>query len=233
MLACESLKLQQGDFTLEADLRFRKGAITALIGPSGAGKSTLLAALAGFLHPSSGLIKYDDVDLVPLAPGQRPISVLFQDNNLFPHLTISQNVGLGLRPTLCLSADEFAKVEEFLDHVGLADMGNRKPAELSGGQQSRAALARVLLADRSVILLDEPFAALGPGLKIEMLDLMRDVFGGGGKTIVMVTHDPTDAQRVADETAFVSEGHVQAPVSTRQLFETPPPELATYLGQVS
>ncbi len=229
MLTCENLTLTQGDFQLSADLSFRPGGITALIGPSGAGKSTLLSALAGFLTPSSGKVSYDGQDLTGTAPGARPISILFQDNNLFPHLSIGQNAGLGLQPKLRLSDSQKAQVATVLDQVGLHGMADRKPAALSGGQQSRAALARVLLADRPVILLDEPFAALGPALRSEMLDLVQKTLLRTDRTVIMITHDPADAQRVANETALVADGIVHPAIPTDQLFAAPPPALAAYL----
>jgi thiamine transport system ATP-binding protein len=170
------------------------------------------------------------MDLTAVPPGARPISAIFQDNNLFPHLTIAQNVGLGLRPTWHLTADERACVERALSSVGLAGLGGRKPAALSGGQQSRAALARVLLADRPVVLLDEPFAALGPGLKDEMLDLVQSTLGVAGRTVLMVTHDPADARRIADQASLVAAGTVSAPVATQAFFEAPTPALVAYLG---
>ncbi len=230
MLICDNLVLAQDEFRLTADLTFDTGKITALIGPSGAGKSTLLAAVAGFFAPASGLILWQGKDLTPLAPGARPVSAIFQDNNLFPHLTVAQNVGLGLRPALRLSQAESASIEGALAAVGLAGLGQRKPAALSGGQQSRAALARVLLADRPVVLLDEPFAALGPGLKDEMLDLVQTTLGAAGRTVLMVTHDPDDAKRIADAASFIAEGKVSAPVATADFFGDPPPGLAAYLG---
>lgn len=230
MLICEDLQLRQGGFSLRADLQFMTDGVTALIGPSGAGKSTLLAALAGFLPPFAGRIMWEGRDLGPVAPGQRPMSILFQDNNLFPHLTIGQNVGLALRPDLRMSADQKQAVTEVLSRVGLDGFADRKPAALSGGQQSRAALARVLLVDRPVILLDEPFAALGPGLKDEMLDLVRDLLIRDAKTLIMVTHDPADAKRIADQVVLVADGVAQPPVSTAALFSNPPAALTDYLG---
>ena len=231
MLTCDGLLLQQDDFSLRADLALEKGRITALIGPSGAGKSTLLSALAGFFAPAAGRVLWQDRDLTDLPPGDRPISVLFQDNNLFPHLSVAQNVGLALRPGLRLSADEKAKVAQVLADVGLAGMEDRKPGALSGGQQSRAALARVLLADRPVILLDEPFSALGPGLKDEMLDLVQTKLAGPERLVIMVTHDPDDAARIADDVVLVAEGRAAAPVPTGELFANPPAVLADYLGR--
>ena len=164
------------------------------------------------------------------APGERPVSMLFQDNNLFPHLTAAQNVGLGLRPDLKLWPEQIDRVAEALESVGLAGLGDRKPAALSGGQQSRVALARVLVSDRDVVLLDEPFAALGPALKDEMLDLVKAKLGALAKTVVMVTHDPADARRVAAQTVLVAEGMAYAPQPTAQLLDNPPPVLAAYLG---
>lgn len=230
MLICDKLKLQQGDFALHADLQFCTGGVTALIGPSGAGKSTLLAALAGFLTPVSGRILWEDRDLRTVAPGQRPMSILFQDNNLFPHLTVGQNVGLALCPNLRMSADQKQTVKEALGRVGLDGFAERKPAALSGGQQSRAALARILLVDRHIVLLDEPFAALGPGLKDEMLDLVQDLLLQEARTLIMVTHDPADAKRIAREVVLVADGVAMPPVETDVLFSNPPAALSTYLG---
>lgn len=231
MLTCEDVVLRQGDFSLRADLSAAPGRVTALIGPSGAGKSTLLAAIAGFLDPASGRVLWEGRDLTPLAPGERPIAMLFQDNNLFPHLSVAQNVGLALRPTLRLQAEERARVDAVLAEVGLDGLAERKPAALSGGQQSRAALARVLLSERPVVLLDEPFAALGPALKDDMLDLVRCKLADAGRIVVMVTHDPNDALRIADAVVLVADGVAAAPVATDTLFADPPPALAAYLGQ--
>lgn len=230
MLTCDGVVLQQGDFSLRADVIFPAGKITALIGPSGAGKSTLLAAIAGFLKPVEGKVRWRDKDLTETAPGARPISMLFQDNNLFPHLTAAQNVALGLRPTLKLTDADHAAVDAALADVGLEGFGARKPSALSGGQQSRVALARLLVSDRAVVLLDEPFAALGPALKDEMLDLVKSQLGAAGKTVVMVTHDPSDARRIADFAVLVADGVVTAPAQTDVLLDNPPPALAAYLG---
>ena len=230
MLSFDGLTLTQGTFTLVADAGFPAGEVIALIGPSGAGKSTLLAAIAGFLVPARGRVLWDGADLTGLPPGQRPVSMLFQDNNLFAHLTALQNVGLGLRPDLRLSDQEREACEIALAHVGLAGFGDRKPGALSGGQQSRVALARVLVSDRPLVLLDEPFAALGPALKDEMLDLVKTRLHAAGKTVIMVTHDPADARRAAGLSALVAEGRVAAPVPTGALLDNPPTALADYLG---
>ena len=228
MLRLEHLDLRQDDFRLQADLTVPVGARVAVIGPSGAGKSTLLIAVAGFFAPVAGRVLWDGQDLAGRAPGDRPLSILFQDQNLFPHLTLAQNLGLGLRADLRLDAGQRARVEEALQRVGLAGMGARKPAQLSGGQIGRAALARALLRERPLLLLDEPFAALGPALKAEMLDLVAEL--ADGATVLMVTHDPADARRFADQTILVADGIAHAPRPTAQLFADPPPALRAYLG---
>lgn len=230
MLTLEKLLLVQDDFRLSADWSLPAGARAAVIGPSGAGKSTFLMALAGFLQPTSGRILWQGRDLAQVAPGDRPLSILFQDQNLFPHLTVAQNLGLGLRPDLRLNPAQLWQVAGVLDRVGLGGMGARKPAQLSGGQLGRAALARVLLRARPMLLLDEPFAALGPALKAEMLDLLAEVAGETGATVLMVTHDPADARRFAELSVLVADGVAAAPVPTAALFADPPPALRAYLG---
>ncbi|WP_319825306.1 thiamine ABC transporter ATP-binding protein [Thalassovita sp.] len=231
MLTLENMLIRQDGFELRADLTVPQGARVAVIGPSGAGKSTLLSVIAGFQDVAGGRVRLDGQDISALAPGKRPVSVLFQDNNLFPHLTVQQNVGLGLRPDLRLDAAQRARVAQAIARVGLAGLESRKPGQLSGGQQSRAALARVLVQNRALVLLDEPFAALGPALKSEMLDLVQELLAETGATLLLVTHDPRDAQRIAPQTILVADGVAQGPVDTGALFADPPLALRDYLGQ--
>ncbi len=230
MLRLEDVTLRQGSFTLRADLEVPPGAVVAVIGPSGAGKSTLLSVIAGFLAPASGRVTWNGQDLTRLPPGARPVSVIFQDNNLFPHLTAFRNVALGVRPSLRLSPDETAWVGAMLGRVGLAGLEDRRPAELSGGQQSRVALARVAVAGRPLALLDEPFAALGPALRHEMLALVAELAAETGLTVLIVTHDPEDARRIAQQTILVAEGIAAAPGGTAARLADPPPALRAYLG---
>lgn len=230
MLTLDGLRITQGDWSLSADLSVPTGARVGILGPSGAGKSTLLNAIAGFIPPAAGRILWQGQDIGGLAPGARPLSILFQDNNLFPHLTAAQNVALGLRPDLRLAPDQHAQVDEALERAGLSGLGSRKPAQLSGGQQSRVALARVLLRARPLLLLDEPFAALGPALRAEMLDLVARITAETGATLLMVSHDPGDARRIADQVIVVAEGQALPPRATGALFDDPPAALKTYLG---
>lgn len=230
MLTLETLHIDLDGFTLDADFSVETGRRVAVLGPSGAGKSTLLAAIAGF-QPVSGRVLWDETDLTPLPPAQRPVTMIFQDNNLFPHLTAAQNVGLGLRPDLRLSRDDRARVDEALTRVGLGGLGTRKPAALSGGQAARVALARAVLRDKPVMLLDEPFGALGPALRDEMLGLVRTLADEVGATLLMVSHEPEDAKAIADEVVLVADGRAHAPVPTAEIFANPPAALRDYLGR--
>jgi thiamine transport system ATP-binding protein len=230
MLTLDRMVLQQGHFRLSVDWEVAPGARIALIGPSGSGKSTLLLAIAGFLAPVEGRILWAGQDMVGLPSGDRPVSILFQDQNLFPHLTAAQNIGLGLSPRLRLSADQHRAVLDALARVGLEGMEGRKPSQLSGGQAGRVALARALLRARPVLLLDEPFSALGPGMKEDMLALVREVADVTGAAILMVTHDPQDALTLGGRTVVVADGVAHAPQPTAALFADPPEVLRRYLG---
>ena len=231
MLTLERLEIRLGDFVLKSDLVIEQGSVVAVMGPSGGGKSTLLNVIAGFVDPVAGRLLWAERDITRLPPARRPVAMLFQDNNLFPHLTAAQNVGLGIRPNLRLTSEEDAKVAQALARVGLDGLGERKPAALSGGQQGRVALARILVQRRPLILLDEPFAALGPALKSEMLDLVAQLAQETGATLLMVSHDPEDARRIAPLTILVADGEALPPQSTRALLENPPPALVAYLGK--
>lgn len=230
MLRFENVRLTQGSFALSADWSVERGAKVALLGGSGAGKSTLLSAIAGFLPVVQGQICWETGVLNALEPAARPVTMLFQDHNLFGHLTAAENVGLGISPSLKLNTEQSARIAKVLDRVGLDGFGARKPADLSGGQQSRVALARAMVRDRALWLLDEPFSALGPGLRQEMLELVTEMAQAAGATVLMVTHDPDDAKRFADQTVFVVDGVAQPPVQTKALFADPPDALRAYLG---
>lgn len=228
MLTLEHVRLTQDGFTLDADLAIEAPGIVAVIGPSGGGKSTFLSIIAGFDLPDEGRVLWQGSDLRSVPPGRRPVAVLFQDNNLFPHLDILSNVALGASPRARPSSEVLSRAREALARVDLADYETRKPGGLSGGQQSRAALARVLLTDRPVVLMDEAFSALGPALRAEMLALVAELLPEA--LVLMVTHDPEDAKRWATQTIFVEDGKVQPPVATETLFADPPEGLARYLA---
>ena len=229
MLALEGVTVRAGAFALAADLTVARGASVAVMGPSGAGKSTLLAGIAGFAE-TTGAIRWDGARIDGLPPGRRPAATLFQEGNLFPHLTAARNVALGIRPDGRLGSADRERVAAALARVGLEGLEDRRPDALSGGQRARVALARVSVQSRPLILLDEAFSALGPALRTEMLDLTAGIAGAAGATVLMVTHLPEDARRVCPETILVMDGQAHAPVSTAAMLDDPPEALAGYLG---
>ena len=230
MLRLEDVRIMRQEFVIDVNLELCPGSRTALIGPSGGGKSTLLAAVAGFLPVQSGRVSIGGHPMEGVVPGERPLSMVFQDNNLFPHMTAWQNVGLGIRCSLRLASNERKRVDQALRRVGLGAHAGKRPGQLSGGQQSRVALARILIQRRPWILLDEPFAALGPALRTEMLELVCACCNDTAAGLVMVTHDPRDAISICEQTVVVANGRTSSPARTTELFASPPSDLSTYLG---
>ena len=228
----DSVAFRYEDMRMRFDLHVEDGECLAVIGPSGAGKSTLLALIAGFERADSGSIRIGGQDVTRQHPSVRPVTMLFQDHNLFAHLDVAANVGLGIHPGLRLTAADRARVEAALAQVGLAGLAERLPSQLSGGERQRVALARGLVRDRPVLLLDEPFAALGPALRREMLDLVRTLQADRRLTVLLVSHQPEDALYIATRTAFVHDGHVLQVGATRELLDgAAGPELRSYLGE--
>jgi len=206
----DGVSFSYGEASFRFDAAFAAGRITAIMGPSGSGKSTLLSLIAGFEQPGAGKILIGDEDVGHAPPSARPVSMVFQENNLFAHLSVEANVGLGRSPSLRLGDADRVAVAEALARVGLAGKEKRLPRELSGGERQRVALARVLLRDRPVLLLDEPFASLGPALREDMLDLVADIHAERAMTVLFVTHQPEDARRIGQDMAFLDEGMIAA-----------------------
>lgn len=214
----DQVRLMLGAMSFDFNCRFAAGAITAVVGPSGSGKSTLLNLISGFERPDSGRVLIGDRDVTELAPAERPVSLVFQDNNLFAHLDLYTNIGLGIHPALRLTAADRRAVSLALDRVGLGGFERRLPGSLSGGERQRAAFARALVRDKPVLLLDEPFAALDPGLRAVMVELLADLHGETGATIVLVTHDPRDVERLARDVVFLEDGRVLVAAATADFF---------------
>jgi thiamine transport system ATP-binding protein len=229
MLSLSDLRLTQDGFTLALSGEVKAGERVALLGASGSGKSTLLSLIAGFDWPDAGRILWDGRDITRAPVAGRPVSILFQDGNLFPHLSVFDNVALGIRPDLRLSAADRGRVAESLGQVGLGDQAHKRPAALSGGQQARVALARMLLRDRPLALLDEPFAALDPGLKTEMLAQVAELCAERGLTLVMACHDLRDAERLCDRLWLLEDGAKVLDVPLEGLRDEPPEVLRAWV----
>ncbi|MBB1271529.1 thiamine ABC transporter ATP-binding protein [Psychromonas sp. SR45-3] len=188
------------------DLEVEAGSVVAILGPSGAGKSTLLNLLVGFITPVQGEIKINNGSILKQAPHQRPLSILFQDNNLFTHLSAYENIALGLHPGLKLNAEQKLRLHTVSEQVGVENLLDRLPAQLSGGQQQRIALARCFVQDKPILLLDEPFSALDPVLRVAMLKSVKSLAKLQNVTVLMVTHHIHDALSVASDFVFIDRG---------------------------
>ena len=227
----DAVDFSYGEAAFHFDVTFAAGAVTALMGPSGSGKSTLLNLVAGFEAPASGRIRIGDADVTDMPPAARPVSMVFQENNLFGHLPVEKNVGLGRSPSLKLDMQDRQVVADALARVGLAGKEKRLPGALSGGERQRVALARVLVRDRPVLLLDEPFASLGPALRDDMIELVRELHAERRMTVIFVTHHPEDARKIAENLVFLENGKVSASGRAADFFGSSGPQaFRDYIG---
>lgn len=201
----------------------------AILGPSGAGKSTLLSLIAGFQFAESGTILLNGEDHTRTPPASRPVSMLFQENNLFAHLTAEQNIALGFHPGMKLNAEQKVQLAQIAEQVSLTPLLKRLPSQLSGGQRQRVALARCLVRSQPVLLLDEPFSALDPALRNEILALLETICEERQLTLMMVSHNTDDAVRIAPRAMVVDNGTIAFDGSTTALVSGEVPQ-ARILG---
>jgi putative spermidine/putrescine transport system ATP-binding protein len=195
--------------------------LIALLGPSGCGKTTVLKAVAGLLAPAGGDVKFDGVSVLPIPTEQRGATLVFQKPLLFPHMTVVENVGFGLKMRRTAKAEVAARVAQALQWVRLEGYERRKPHELSGGQEQRVALARALVTEPRVLLLDEPFSALDENLRGEMRLLVRELQQRLRITTIFVTHDQREALAVADRIALLLDGRIEQCDVPRELVLNP------------
>ena len=205
----------------DLSLTVAQGSLTALLGPSGAGKSTVMRMIAGLTHPDAGDIRLAGRSLLTLPPERRGVVLVFQNAPLFPHLTLAQNVGFGLRMRGLPAAAIKPQVAAMLERVQLADLGHRRPHQLSGGQAQRGALARALVLKPDLLLLDEPLSNLDPTLRDEMQALIRSLQRETGITTLIVTHDQAEAVVLADRIALILGGRLAQEASPADIFARP------------
>ena len=208
MIKLDKVAFHYKQMPMYFDLHIKMGERVAVVGASGAGKSTLLNLIAGFEYADSGEIWLNGKNHSKNPPHLRPVSMLFQENNLFMHLTVQQNIALGLQPNLKLNPQQNEQVKQVADAVGLGEFLTRLPTQLSGGQKQRIALARCLLRDQPILLLDEPFSALDPSLRQEMLQLLQQLCVQKNLTVLLVTHQPDELQGYVDRILTVENGRI-------------------------
>ena len=232
----EGVTRRFGDVTAVAgvSLEIAEGEFFALLGPSGCGKTTLMRMLAGFVAPDAGRILLNGQDIAGLPPHKRPSSMMFQSYALFPHLSVEQNVGFGLKQQGWARDRAAARVEEMLSLVRLEGLNRRKPDQLSGGQKQRVALARALAPGPQILLLDEPLAALDRKLRedtqLELKAMQRRL----GVTFMIVTHDQDEAMVVADRMAVMRAGQVAQVGPPREVYERPASRyVAEFIGEAN
>jgi len=223
MLALDGLTLAYGGSVAveKLDLEVRRGELVALLGPSGCGKSTTLRAVAGLMKPASGTIALDGRDITRVPANRRDIGMIFQSYALFPHLGVFDNVAFGLRLRKTARETMTRTVREGLATVGLAGFEDRRPAELSGGQQQRVALARSLVMNPKLLLLDEPLSNLDARLRLEMRTELQRVQRETGLTMVFVTHDQSEALSLADRIVVMNDGAIEQIGSPEHIYRAP------------
>jgi spermidine/putrescine transport system ATP-binding protein len=222
---------QQAPSVDNIDLDIASGEFISLLGPSGCGKTTTLRLIAGFEAPSSGQIFIDAADYTHTAPNGRPVNTVFQDYALFPHLSVSDNVGFGLSLAKVPAAEARTRINEMLELVGLADKAKARVQDLSGGQQQRIAMARALVCRPRVLLLDEPLSALDAHLRQHMQVELKRLQSQLGTTFVMVTHDQTEALSISDRIAVMRAGRIEQVASPAALYDEPAtPFVAGFIG---
>ncbi|MGC7561260.1 thiamine ABC transporter ATP-binding protein [Pasteurella sp. PK-2025] len=208
MIKLKQVHFQYKSFPFLFDLQIPAQQKVGIVGASGAGKSTLLNLLAGFEFASQGEMWLNGENHTQTLPHQRPVSMLFQENNLFTHLTVAENISLGLKPHLKLTALEQQNVEQVAKAVGLGHLLSQRPQHLSGGQKQRVALARCLLRDKPILLLDEPFSALDPELRAEMFQLILQLCHEKKLTLLMVTHQVSEVAEKLDRIIHIENGRI-------------------------
>ncbi|SES40927.1 ABC transporter ATP-binding protein [Rhizobium sp. NFR03] len=205
----------------DLDLDIRKGELLALLGPSGCGKTTTMRAIAGLMRPVSGHIRLDGADITRLAANRRQVGLMFQSYALFPHLTVFENVAFGLRLKGMAGAALDDRVARGLASVGLSDFSSRKVPELSGGQQQRVALARSMVMEPKVLLLDEPLSNLDARLRLDMRTELQRVQKQTGVTMIFVTHDQVEALALADRIVVMKNGAIEQIGTPEEIYNRP------------
>ncbi len=218
----------------DVSFEVRRNEFFALLGPSGCGKTTLLRMLAGFENPNAGAVLIDGRDMAGVQPNLRPVNMVFQSYAVFPHMTVAQNIGYGLKVVGTPAKEIRTRVAEALEMVRLADLAGRRPDQLSGGERQRVALARALVKKPKVLLLDEPLSALDAKLREAMRQELVHLQHSIGITFIIVTHDQDEALSMADRIAVMDAGKVRQIAPPAELYEFPANRfVADFIGKMN
>ncbi|MEC7928327.1 MAG: ATP-binding cassette domain-containing protein [Pseudomonadota bacterium] len=208
MIKLENISIKLDNFRTKFTVEINKGEWVGIIGQSGAGKSTFLNLIAGFAQPEVGSLLINNTEMRNLSASKRSISSLFQDNNLFPHLSVYQNIAIAIKPNLKLHDNEKKKIFEIIEYLNLSSKIHSSIGTLSGGERQRVALGRVMSSDKKILLLDEPFSQLDPNLRIEMLELLKKIREKKNITIIMAIHTPAEAIDFVSRFLLIKKGEI-------------------------
>lgn len=222
-LSIEKITAHYGSTKVLEDLSLTvgEGELVSLLGASGCGKTTTLRLVAGFLQPSSGMIRLGDKDLTRLPAYSRDIGLVFQNYALFPHLSVKNNVAFGLKQRKIAARESDSRTMAMLERVGLAHLANRLPGELSGGQKQRVALARALVIEPPLLMFDEPLSNLDAKLRVDMRVEIRQLQRANGTTALYVTHDQEEAFSISDRVAIMNQGRIMQLDTPETLYQRP------------
>lgn len=235
-LTLDSLTKRYGETSAvdSLDLSIERGEFVSLLGPSGCGKTTTLQMIAGFVVPSAGRIVMDGRDMTDLAPNARGFGIVFQSYALFPHMTVTENVGFGLEMRKIAAPERHRRIRQILELVRLGHLEDRYPRELSGGQRQRVALARALVIEPPLLLLDEPLSNLDAKLREEMQLELRNIQRNVGTTTLMVTHDQGEALSMSDRVVVMDQGRAMQIAEPFQAYEEPADIfVSTFVGKTN
>ena len=222
MIEVKGLRVSLGEFRLkDVDLSIDEGDFFVLMGPTGAGKTVFMEAIAGLVPVLGGSIAIGGTDMTRLPPERRGVGIMYQDYALFPHLTVARNITYGLRYRRHDRESSGKRFRKLVDDLGIGHLLHRRPETLSGGELQRAALARALMVEPRVILLDEPLSALDPGFREDIRLLLKHIHKGSGITFLMVTHDFSEALTLATKAAVMNEGAIMQTGSVQDIFQRP------------
>lgn len=236
-LSIENVTKEFGSFAAVRDfsIEIEKGELVSLLGPSGCGKTTMLRMIGGFLNPSKGRILLEDKDITAMTPEKRPVSTVFQSYALFPHMSVIENVEYGLKSNKAYSAKEVReKSVQMLSVVGLEELQKKNVTQISGGQQQRVALARSLILNPKVLLMDEPLSNLDAKLRVKMRKEIKQIQKRFGITMIFVTHDQEEAMSISDRIVVMNSGEIEQFGTPEQIYKAPETEfVADFIGRAN